>query len=72
VVDFGGRLFTPPIECGLLPGTARAQLLQEGKIRERTVRVEELPTANAVYLVNSVRGLHRVALTDSFVRVPKW
>jgi para-aminobenzoate synthetase/4-amino-4-deoxychorismate lyase len=72
VVNCGGRFFTPPIECGLLPGTARAQLLQEGKIRERKIRLDELPAADAVYLVNSVRGLHRVALTDSFERVPKW
>ena len=63
IVDFGGRLFTPPIECGLLPGTARAQWLKEGRVGERRIPVEELMTATAIYLVNSVRGMHPISLT---------
>lgn len=68
IVDLDGELFTPPIECGLLPGTGRAQLLTEGKIRERTISIDEAVKARGVYLVNSVRGMHSVSVTDSFVR----
>jgi len=38
---FGGgirqRLWTPPVECGLLPGTLRAELLDSGEVAERVI-----------------------------------
>lgn len=49
------QLVTPPAACGLLAGTLRAQLLAEGKIKERVVRIEELQTAAEFFLINSVR-----------------
>ena len=57
VVDIGGELFTPPIACGLLPGTYRAWLLRHGKVHERVISVDELMNANGLYLMNSVRGI---------------
>src|SRR4030095_13270116 len=42
VVPIDGQLFTPPVNCGLLPGTFRAQMLEEGTIKERVITVEEL------------------------------
>jgi len=62
VVEIGGELLTPPIECGLLPGTLRAHLIDEGRIRERPITVEEVLHAPQCYLVNSVRGFHPVSL----------
>ncbi len=62
VVEIGGELLTPPVECGLLPGTLRAHLLDERRIRERPIAVDELATASACYLVNSVRGFHPVTI----------
>lgn len=56
VVRLGGRLVTPPAACGLLPGTFRAELLERGRIEERIVRIEDLERADALYLVNSLRG----------------
>ncbi|MDQ3213329.1 MAG: aminodeoxychorismate synthase component I, partial [Acidobacteriota bacterium] len=56
VVELGGDRVTPPVECGLLPGTLRAELLAAGAIIERRVRVDELQTATALWLINSVRG----------------
>ncbi|MBI5473102.1 MAG: aminodeoxychorismate synthase component I, partial [Ignavibacteriae bacterium] len=35
VVEIDGKLYTPPIECGLLAGTLRERLLREGSIKER-------------------------------------
>ena len=67
IVEPGGQPFTPPVECGLLPGTGRARLLDEGKIRERRITVEQLIGASRLYLVNSVRGGHAASITNSFV-----
>jgi len=55
VVQIDGELFTPPVESGLLAGTFRNQLLAEGKIRERVITIEELQTAEKLFLINSVR-----------------
>lgn len=55
VVDIGGELVTPPVDCGLLAGAMRAQLLEEGRIRERVVRVADLGPGSRICLVNSVR-----------------
>lgn len=64
VVSIEGELFTPPVSCGLLPGTFRAQLLAEGKIKERVITIEELRNANEFFLINSVRRWVRVRLVE--------
>jgi len=56
VLDLDGVSWTPPVECGLLPGTMRARLLAEGRIREARFRREDLRGAARVRLLNSVRG----------------
>jgi para-aminobenzoate synthetase/4-amino-4-deoxychorismate lyase len=55
-VKLGDAWFTPSIGSGLLAGTYRAVLLREGRLRERTIRVEELGDAGGLALVSSVRG----------------
>lgn len=55
VVNIDGELFTPPIECGLLAGTFRAELLASGEIKERVISVSDLGKCEAVFLVNSLR-----------------
>lgn len=55
VADIGGRKVTPPIECGLLPGTFRAQLLDEGMIEEAVITIDQIRDATGLWLVNSVR-----------------
>ena len=51
-----GVKVTPAIECGLLPGTLRAQLLDAGEIVEARISREELQSASELWLINSVRG----------------
>ena len=63
VVEIGGALLTPPIDCGLLPGTLRAHLLEEGKIREKVLTLHDLSGASRCYLLNSVRGFHPVSVS---------
>jgi para-aminobenzoate synthetase/4-amino-4-deoxychorismate lyase len=64
VVEVDGRSVTPPIVCGLLPGTFRAELLARGAVTERRVTVEQLRSATRFWLVNSVRGWISGALID--------
>jgi para-aminobenzoate synthetase/4-amino-4-deoxychorismate lyase len=56
VIEIDGRKVTPPVECGLLPGVKRAQLLAAGEIVERRIAIEELRAARGRWLINSVRG----------------
>ena len=55
VVELDGGRFTPPLECGLLPGVFREELLEQGAIRERVLSRSEVVGAARVWLVNSVR-----------------
>ena len=64
VVQFGDECFTPPVECGLLGGTFRAALLEQGKIHERVMLWNELLDARAVFRINSVRGWQRAILLN--------
>jgi para-aminobenzoate synthetase/4-amino-4-deoxychorismate lyase len=70
VVEIDGDLVTPPVECGLLPGTLRGHLLDEGRIRERVITIDELLHASARYLLNSVRGFQPMALSYKTVMSP--
>jgi para-aminobenzoate synthetase / 4-amino-4-deoxychorismate lyase len=55
-------LLTPPLACGLLAGTYRRLLLEQGKAVERILTVQDLQEAETIYLANSVRGLSKVVL----------
>jgi para-aminobenzoate synthetase / 4-amino-4-deoxychorismate lyase len=56
-VEVDGHLCTPPVDCGLLPGTERAELLEQGILRERVITMKELQASPHVFLLNSVRGM---------------
>ena len=56
VVRLDGELVTPPTPCGLLGGTYRKWLLQEGEIKERKIHVDDLASIDDLILINSVRG----------------
>ena len=57
-----GKLITPPVSCGLLPGVFRNHLLQEYPelVEEASFARKDIEQADAVYVGNSVRGLVRV------------
>ena len=65
------RWFTPPIECGLLPGVYRRHLLamrsepSHPEIAERVLHLDDLRGADAIYICNAVRGLRRVELVET-------
>jgi para-aminobenzoate synthetase/4-amino-4-deoxychorismate lyase len=62
-VEKDGRWFTPPVECGLLAGVQRRQLLQSlPHVQEKVLTLGDLRQADAVYLANAVRGLRLVVI----------
>jgi para-aminobenzoate synthetase/4-amino-4-deoxychorismate lyase len=74
VVKIDGQLVTPPVSCGLLPGTFRGHLIDKGEIKERVVTVEELQNAKEFFLINSVRKWMKAELVveqDLSTRAPE-
>ena len=52
-----GTCYTPPLSCGILPGTYREYLLQkkDPPITEKILHKEDLLNADEIFVVNSVR-----------------
>jgi para-aminobenzoate synthetase / 4-amino-4-deoxychorismate lyase len=59
-VERNGKLITPPLACGLLPGVLRAELIESGKATEGELRAEDLK--DGFLIGNSSRGLIRAVL----------
>lgn len=66
VLRLDGKLVTPPIASGLLAGTMRQWLLENGRIAEQTVRREELVRAEEIFLINSVRKWRKAILLNRY------
>lgn len=64
VVELNGKMLTPPVECGLLPGVFRGWLLAQGKIGEARVSLHDLRRADRIYVVNSVRKWREADLIE--------
>jgi len=65
VPDDEGLLLTPPLECGLLAGVLRAELLQTGKAEIAKLSPKDL-IDRQFFLGNSLRGLIPARLAASF------
>lgn len=62
-VEVGGKLLTPPVSCGLLPGIYRQYLLATNPLAaERILNLEDLLNADAVYICNAVRGMRKATI----------
>jgi para-aminobenzoate synthetase/4-amino-4-deoxychorismate lyase len=62
-VERDGRLLTPRLSRGVLPGVLRADLLEQGRAVEADLTADDL--ADGFLLGNSVRGLVRGELSSS-------
>ncbi|NVO54411.1 aminotransferase class IV [Rhodobacteraceae bacterium B1Z28] len=60
----GGRLLTPTLSCGLLPGVLREDLLEKEHVTEATLALSDLKKAQTVYMGNSLRGLVPVEMVN--------
>jgi para-aminobenzoate synthetase/4-amino-4-deoxychorismate lyase len=57
----GGKLLTPPLSSGVLPGIYRRHLLEtSANAEERILTMKDLLSAEVVFLCNSIRGLREV------------
>ncbi|MEY8714467.1 aminodeoxychorismate synthase component I [Francisella philomiragia] len=57
VIEKNDKLYTPELEDGVLAGVARKSLISQGKLQSKSLNLNDLKTANKIYLINSVRGL---------------
>lgn len=64
VVKQSGRLLTPALSCGLLPGVLREELLASGEISETVLYPDDLLRVEELWLINSVRGWRRAMLVQ--------
>lgn len=51
-----GQLLTPPLDCGILPGVLRADLIRERKARGQSLRIADLE-GKRLFIGNSLHGL---------------
>jgi para-aminobenzoate synthetase/4-amino-4-deoxychorismate lyase len=67
-----GKLFTPPLSSGVLPGVFRPHLLEmDATSEERVLHLQDLESADGIFLCNAVRGMRQVkslCLDTSFRR----
>ena len=59
-----GRVFTPALSCGVLPGLARARLMATVDVEEVVAGPETPGAAEAVFITNSLVGVRQVAWLD--------
>lgn len=72
-----GVIFTPKIECGLLPGILRQFVIQNSftlglKVQEGEFTLDELMNAEGVFITNSIMGIMKVnKIQDKVIRESK-
>ena len=65
-IQRAGKLLTPPLSSGVLPGIFRRHLLETATTSEEDVlTLQDLGSAEAIYLCNSLRGLREVKLSST-------
>lgn len=66
----GGRLFTPPVNDGLLPGVMRAYVMAHCAVEERRTSREDLLAADEVFVTNSLLGVMPASALSNRVYAP--
>lgn len=65
VLKIAGKLYTPPIRLGILPGIYRQYLLETGQVEEKVLTLTDFAQAEAIYGCNAVRGLYELSLEEN-------
>jgi para-aminobenzoate synthetase/4-amino-4-deoxychorismate lyase len=60
--EIEGKLITPPMSCGVLPGVLRQSLLARGEAYEAPLTLADLQRARALFLGNSLHGLREIVI----------
>ena len=53
----GGRIYTPALSCGLLPGVLRAYILERYRVEEGEIDPRELGSFDECFVTNSLMGV---------------
>ncbi len=66
-----GRLLTPALRCGVLPGCLRRSLLDDPdvEIEEAVLTLDDLQQADEIFVGNSLRGLVKAELCENAATV---
>ena len=64
ILDIDGNLCTPTVDSGLLAGTYRQWMIDQGKLIERKLYLNDLYSAAKIYLCNGLRGMWEVSLKE--------
>ena len=59
-----GHLITPPLSCGLLPGTVRDYLISRYDVEERVILPEEARDFDEAFVTNALMGMMPVCQLD--------
>jgi para-aminobenzoate synthetase/4-amino-4-deoxychorismate lyase len=60
-IERSGRWLTPALACGVLPGVFRRHILEtRPAAAECVLTIEDLQSADAIYICNALRGLRKV------------
>ncbi|WP_417494908.1 aminotransferase class IV, partial [Maricaulis sp.] len=59
-----GRLFTPALECAVLPGTVRGAIMAEAAVEQGRFTPDELAQADCVFVTNALMGAVAVTGID--------
>ena len=65
VLKMNGKLYTPPVRLGILPGIYRQHLLETGQVEEKVLTLTDFAQAEAIYGCNAVRGLYELSVKES-------
>jgi para-aminobenzoate synthetase/4-amino-4-deoxychorismate lyase len=67
----GRQFFTPPLHAGLLNGIFRSYMLSTRPfVSEKTITLDDLLSADTIFIANSVRGLRPVFFTGDHIISP--
>jgi para-aminobenzoate synthetase/4-amino-4-deoxychorismate lyase len=56
-IKTAGKILTPSLTCGLLPGILREEMIETGQAFEAILTLADLENADTIYVGNSLRGL---------------
>ena len=62
IIKQNNEFYTPPVSCGLLEGVYRKNMINENKLKEKILTIDEVMNADEVNLINSIRGIWNVSL----------
>lgn len=57
----GERIVTPPVMCGLLPGTVRSYMIERYDVEETAMTLDDIVSFTGCFVTNSVLGIMPVA-----------